>query len=152
MFTLYFCYTRIHFNLLFSLWKNKRGLRDHLPACVPSHRRPLLGNGSVKTFPRQRIQSQQYNRWTRCFLCDPYRMKYSISGGILQYYNPIYAKVSLQVFQLHFVYIITTSCVLTPTHFILLHFATNNWLPGWIIYLSLFPVVLTWSIAHARNA
>jgi hypothetical protein len=36
----------------------------------------LLGNGSVKTFPRQRIHTQQYkNCWTRLFVCDPCRIE-----------------------------------------------------------------------------
>jgi hypothetical protein len=35
----------------------------------------LLGNGLVKTVPRQRIHTLQYNHWTHRFLCAPRRVK-----------------------------------------------------------------------------
>jgi hypothetical protein len=39
----------------------------------------LVGNGSVRTLPRQRIHRKQYkNCWTRPFLCDPWLMKESM--------------------------------------------------------------------------
>jgi hypothetical protein len=46
--------------------------------CVVYHPLSLLGNGSVETILRQRINTQQQkNCWTRCFQCGPCRMKES---------------------------------------------------------------------------
>jgi hypothetical protein len=46
-----------------------------LRVCV-SH---VQDNGAVKMLPRQQIHTQQYkNYWTRCFLCSPYCIKYSV--------------------------------------------------------------------------
>jgi hypothetical protein len=43
--------------------------------CIPLS---LLGNGSVKTLPLQRIHKQQYKTfWTHRFLCGPCRIKES---------------------------------------------------------------------------
>jgi hypothetical protein len=64
----------------------KISLWDHLAVCLYvylHYRRQatarLLGNDSENTFPQQRIHTQQWkNCWTRCFLCSPFRIKYSI--------------------------------------------------------------------------
>jgi hypothetical protein len=42
--------------------------------CIPLW---LISDGSVYTFPRQRIQATIENCWTRRYLCDPWRIKES---------------------------------------------------------------------------
>jgi hypothetical protein len=51
-------------------------LRIPLYQYCSKKRRPLLDNGTINTFPRQRINMRQRkNFWTRCFLFGKFWMK-----------------------------------------------------------------------------
>jgi hypothetical protein len=75
---------KVMVTLLPLFWKNKRRLMRS-PCCLSvspasawkseqwsQKRQPLVGNGLINMFPRQRIHTQQQKDcWKRCFICGP---------------------------------------------------------------------------------